>query len=480
MGKRFEENGNEFCVFDDVTLDQYIEVLDIISANPDWIFLEALANFHDSFVICDCNELTYKLYCYAKENGIPYEIRNIPKWQKIYGIKTEDERIYAGCPCSPILISEETRRKGGTGLRAPYLNACFAFLNTIYKVNILSACLGRDTLFAKLGQAGISVERFPLETSCATWLDLRMVMEDDKVADFLNVARRTLSRKIAGILCNCQGEILFRMLREQKVFLKEYFVILLPPLYYIKEKSIPCIGKDIFGELDLFIYQFVKTTFYQPFFATENIISFLKPSCRRICIPDLYWGGYFPQIGHINKPEGAVLIRDANGDTLFQVRDGFIEDVYARTKSIGKTIEILLGEESAYFDRGLIEQNWNDAVERMLRAEESTDLKMSDYIVDNMKKRRLFVAPHNPVNELMYMEVKRLMEMLGLCFEPFDYDKNMPNFEGAQTVIYPYVRKTLELDFSVDEYYANKSFVDRKYQIEEYIELYIRNICKMV
>ena len=63
MGKRFIVDEDSLYAYNDETLDHYLELLAIISANDNWIFLEALANFHDSFIFYDCKELTYKFYC---------------------------------------------------------------------------------------------------------------------------------------------------------------------------------------------------------------------------------------------------------------------------------------------------------------------------------------------------------------------------------------------------------------------------------
>jgi len=477
VGRRFIEEGDNVYAYNDETLDLYLELLAIISVNDNWIFFEALANFHDSFIFYDCNELTYQLYRYAKERAIPYEIRNFPKWHKVYGIDKHENRLCGKILRSPILFSEETRRVD-KDRDTSFPNTCFAFLNTIFKVNIFMECLGQDGFHLNVEKAGISVERLPVESAYASYLELQTLMNDDKVSRLLDIVRQATSKKIAGILCNCQGEILFRMLIKQKSFTKNYFVLLLPPLWYIKEKSIQYICEDIFNKFDLFIYQHVKTTFYQPFFATQNIIPLLKKGHRRIGIPDLYFDGYFPQIDHVDRPMN-VLLRNLSGDTIFQVRDYYIEETYKRTNSITKTKELLLLEEdsSMVFDKGKVIQKWNNAIERMIDAEKNVDLKMSDYILDNIKGRRLFVAAHNPVNELMYVETERLMEMLDLPFGQFDYEAMM-NFEGAQEVIYPFVKKVLDLKFNSEQYYVNKAFVDKKYRIEEYIELYIRNICE--
>ncbi len=484
MGKRFIDCENDYIVYNDETLDFYIGLLDIISANSHWKFFETLTNYHDSFIFYDCNELTYRLYCYARKKGIPYEIRNFSKWQRLYGVTESEKQICADNDNlhSPILFSEETRRTGHKkdkkGL--PFPNTCFNFLNTIFKANIFIDCFGQDYFSMFLKQNGVLAEQLPVESAYVLYLNLKPMTDDDKVPRLLKAVRQATSKKIAGILCNCQGEILFQMLLKQKCFLKNYYVLLLPPLYYIKEKSISCICEGIFHELDLFIYQFVKPTFYQPFFATQNIIPMLKNKCRRICIPDLYFDGYFPQISHIEKPANALL-RDLNGDTIFQVRDNFIERTYEQTKSIRKTKELLLSEINSgmVFDNKMIINHWNHAVARMMDAEKNVDLKISDYLLDHIKKRRLFVAAHNPVNELMYVEIERLMELLDLPFDPFEYRDGIMNFEGAQEVIYPYVKTMLELDFKTEQYYINKSFVDRQFKIEEYIELYIRNICEL-
>lgn len=477
MGKRFIEQGGEICAYNDESLDLYIELLGIIKNNTDWLFLEALTNFHDSFIFYDCNELTYMLYEYVKEKGIAYEIRST-KWDSVYGIKERQENWQN--LRSPILISDETRR-GETSAEKVYSNGCYAFLNTIYKVNIFLKAenlLDYKDFFQKLNLKGFLAQSLPIQLSWVNYLALIKILNDEKVPNLLRTVKRVTSKRIVGILCNCQGEIIFSMLKKQKNFMKDFFVILLPPLYYIKEKSIQCICKNIFSEFDVFIYQYVKNTFYQPFFATKNIVSFLKEGCRKICIPDLYFDGYYPQADHIDKPMN-VLCSSLYGDAVFQIRDYYIEEVYSQTKSITETVEILSGKKNIFFDKKKIEQHWDMAVYRMLKKEEKADLKMSDYILENIKEKRLFTAAHNPVNELMYIVVKRLLEMLSVPFDQFDYNDNMPNFGDAEQVIYPYVKKVLELNFDVGEVYANKAFVDKKLKLEEYIELYIRNVCKI-
>ncbi len=167
MGRRFIEEGDNVYAYNDETLDLYIELLAIISVNDNWIFFEALANFHDSFIFYDCNELTYQLYRYAKERAIPYEIRNFPKWHRVYGLDEHENGLCGKILRSPILFSEETRRVD-KDRDTSFPNTCFAFLNTIFKVNIFMECLGQDGFDLNVEKAGVSVERLPVESAYAS------------------------------------------------------------------------------------------------------------------------------------------------------------------------------------------------------------------------------------------------------------------------------------------------------------------------
>lgn len=471
MAKRFIENEGEICIYNDESLDPYIEILKIIENNEDWLFLEALTNFHDSFIFYDCNELSYRLYKYIKKRGIPYEIRN-KNWQVIYGVENKDDFYNLQ---SPILISDETRTIK-KNKRINYTNACYEFLNTIFDVNIFLDI--RNLTIKDFLKKETFAQILCLHVSYISYLSLTKVVDDENVPRLLRKIRKVTSKEIVGILCNCQGEIIFEMLKRQKDFLKRYFIILFPPIYYIRNNAIRCICPDIFCECDVFIYQLIRKTFSQSFFATDNIIRLLKQSCKKICIHDLYFNGYYPQLSF--KPVKTIL-RDVYGNSFFQGRDYYIEEVYSKTGSIRSTIEILMGQ-GDFFDKEKIKEHWNLAVYKILQAEKHLiDIKMSDDILEGnkVKKERLFTNTHSPVNKLLYIEVKKMLEMLSIPFTEFDYNDNIASFDGAQQVIYPYVKEILELDFDVHEVYINKSFVDKKFSLEEYIELYIRNICKI-
>lgn len=473
MGQRFIIKEGEIYVYNDLSLDPYIEILDIIENNEDWIFLEALTNFHDSFVFYDCNELSYKLYLYAKRKAIPYEVRG-EKWKKIYGIEEcqQDTSVLQ----SPILISDETRTIKNNA-ENQYSNACYAFLYTIYNVNILlktEKLKNKEILFQRLTQRKTTPQTLYLQMSYANYLALIKIINSEEIPYLLREIKKATSKEIMGILCNCQGDIIFQMLKKQEHLLKKYFVVLLPPLWVIKNEEIKNICPDIFSELDVFIYQFVKKTFYQPFFATDNIVGFLKVNCKRICLPDLYFSGYYPQC---SKEPVCTLLKDSFGNTIFQVRDYYIENIYSQTKSVRKTIEILLRDDKNGFDKEEIEQNWEAQICKMVEKELITDIKMADDILSMIKRKRLFTAAHNPVNELIYIEVKKLLSLLSVPFVEFDYDSNRNNFGGAEQIVYPYVKNVLNLEFEVPELYINTKFTDKKFRVEEYIELYIRNIC---
>lgn len=472
MGKRYLEKESGFCEYNDEGLDEFIEILSIIKENESWLFLEALTNFHDSLLLYDCNELTHMLYEFCCDRNIPVEIHGI-KWKLIYGIETDKGNRQD--LLSPILISEETRYQ--YNVIKEYSNSCYAFLKTIFMMNISLQAqnVSKKIFLNKEKKIEICKYWLPIEKDYVTYLGLCDTIGEQNVSEMLHVIKKVSAKKIVGILCNCQGEILFEMLKKQKAFLKSNFIILFPPLYIIRDNPIESICEDVFCVIDILVYQFVKQTFKWPFWATDNILQFLDKKCSKICLPDLYFDGYYPQITHIDKPTD-ILLETSEGNTLIQVRDYYIEEVYYKTNSIKKTIEILRSEASDFFNEEAILLHWNSAIERMLEKEKVTDLKMSDYILGAITEKHLFTAAHNPVNELMYVEMERLMKMLSIPFCQFDYN-NMLNFGGAQQVIYPRVKSALGLRFGAEEFYANRAFIDRKYNLEEYIELYIRNIC---
>lgn len=466
-------NNNELIYFayEDIALNEFLAILDIIKSQNPWYFEEILT---DSIFFVDLNEVSYELYLYALNRNMAVYVDG-EKWSEILNINNKGK-----LENSIILDCEKKGEYQDNFYRHCNVLSDYLFLKNVLSINILMDMNKQlysldendnyhDALIRKKKING------EIDLTGCMYSNYIKIFTGKEFACILRILKRILKKSLVAILANCQGEIMYDMLTNSTDFMNEYYILRLPPLWDMKGQKIEKISDDVLKELNLYIYQYIKTESDFSNFASENIDILLHNECKKMCIPNLYFEGYFPQCAGRRKPRSLIL---NHGDTpIFDFIDSCIEKEFAECKSIKKVTDKL--ENVDYFTSELVYSNLKKSLDELKEREKKCDIKMSDYIHTNYKKKWLFTEPSHPINEVIAELVYRLLDKLDIKGHKIEHEKYR-QLGDRYCLLYPSTTKILDLEFNVDDgYYCMRSLYNIKLTFEQYIELYIRNVCEL-
>ena len=312
-------------------------------------------------------------------------------------------------------------------------------------------------------------------------------MESDKlyytdlIADGPDVLRKTIDdikvsgKKLAALYGNCHMEVLDLYLREAPEFMERYYIIVLPVIFEMKSAGITALDEYFLNSIDLLIYQNIgEDNKFGPQWATDKVILSHSADCKRICVPNTVFLGYFPQEG---ARHNTIIKNQINCVPMF-CGDKYIDKEYAKTRSIRKTISNL--KDTDHTMRKDLEKNLKMSFRLLEMQDMGCDVQMRDFVISKYKDVCLFTEPKHPTNYFFHEMADRILSILGMdkLKDTLELDKQ----DGLSTInrlFYPAVVKGLGLTFDVREYYIDKRLTRQKFSFDEFIEVYIRNTCDM-
>lgn len=199
-----------------------------------------------------------------------------------------------------------------------------------------------------------------------------------------------INKKIVILYGNCHMQALYKLLNSSLSFNEKFVLYDIPYIQTIKNPAF--FELPIFNECDVFIHQAIQiNNRYGREFASENIIKKLKPSCKVIAIPNIYHlpKFYFPQ--YLEEPEYKWGIKNNKG--TFTFRDRLIEDALRKGKSLRNIVDIY---KDVNYEIDYIKTNYENFKEKILKREKDWDIKVSEFIDENITKSKLFFDPNHP------------------------------------------------------------------------------------
>ena len=121
---------------------------------------------------------------------------------------------------------------------------------------------------------------------------------------------------------------------------------------------------------------------YSPLLSTEYILTALKKECKRICIPNMFFSGYYPQLCFYNK---------YNKSRLFGDGDSNINSLYEKNQLTKSNID-RLNDENYYSKEEVLNFLAQSFEELRKRENEHCDIIISDYLENNYKKTQINTA----------------------------------------------------------------------------------------
>ena len=312
-------------------------------------------------------------------------------------------------------------------------------------------------------------------TNHVSYESLHNRMEEEAWADLLVCLAKKKKKKIALLYGNCHTTVLSRFLLAAPAFRGEYYLVLMPPVFDMKKLKIDHIPPALLKEIDLFLYQNIgQDNIYGEQWASERLLQDVSERCVQVSFPNTMFYGYFPQE---SRRHDTIIKNQVNFVPMF-CGDKYIDQNYAKTRSIKKTIEILRSDDLVSAQE--VEKNLKKSF-RMLELQDiGCSVMMRDYVVENFRRHYLFTEPKHPCDDFfreMAVRILRFLEMddtldQNACEERY-------TLSTINRLIYPAVRKHLQLEFPVEDYYIDRRLSKQRFSFEEYVEVYIRNTMEM-
>lgn len=256
-----------------------------------------------------------------------------------------------------------------------------------------------------------------------------------------------MDRQLCIVHANCQGEPLIKRLMSSPEFAERYRCVLA-----INHTRDP-ISDELLGECSLFLHQFLGENWGD--LASEVLKAKLPKNARSLCIPNMFFTGYWPLWS--NKPG-------------FNYRCSYLDELIDKELAPEETVLLFLHSDiAAKFD--LLEM-----VSKSLEIERTrqtrTPVQYHDVIVNNYQDMRLYNTVNHPGSLLMNHAARGILSELGLALpadgvleslgEPF------PEFEQP---VNPVIAEHFGWDFAGPD--TEYEIYGRKMTFARYVASYV-------
>lgn len=327
--------------------------------------------------------------------------------------------------------------------------------------------LGVDVIVAKDNENVLKKFYTVVATSVDSYWEIKSYLETEfglvEFEDFEYMT--TYNKKIAIIYGNCHARSVKSFLTQIPEFNKLYGCYPLNPICEI-DKEINFSTKA-FEKCSLFIHQSIRcNNAYGPEFASENLLKRLSSECKIISIPNLYQLPMFlfPQVDmHESETVHENLV-------LFSKKDKFI-DAVCKEKSI-EDIEKMINDEFL-ISHEEIRIAYMDFIDKVRTREKEWDVKIADFLVENMTKMQLFYDPGHPTPVVIRYVVGKILEKLNLIFDVSKIHGEV--MAWGEIPVYKSVVKALNLEWEQEylRFYDGSKLNNNAMDLNEYIRQYI-------
>lgn len=267
---------------------------------------------------------------------------------------------------------------------------------------------------------------------------------------------------------NCHMEILKQFLLSSTEFFDRYAVYPYPLL--VSSTTVFRIEPEIFNHIDIWIHEDIREDNIFGFEVSDNYIRrFIKKDVIEIRIPHLYGMGrmFFPQVISLRDGRNEPINDGIDTDGLFLHGDKVIESCLRKGMRLNQIIEFCQSD-SAMTKEEILD-NYQNCLNKVRAREGSWDIKLSDFIVKEYRKKKLFYDDGHPTNVVMEYVAREVLNILDIhaddlrCFETMD---------AHEKPVYPCVKKILDLEWDECEIRQNGKKLSDHMDFAEFIREY--------
>lgn len=234
-----------------------------------------------------------------------------------------------------------------------------------------------------------------------------------------------MSKQLCILHANCQGDALKLLLELSPEFRATYDIQRVVN-YESGGREVPHLKN-----CGLFLYQHLGPQWQEG--CTDNILRKLPAKAVAVCIPNMFFKGYWP-FWRNSRP----------GEIEFC--DNLIEELLRKGLSHDDVYNLYLKCPPAL--AGDFAANASDSLEIEKKKEEKTPIKYVSFIEENWRKRQIFLTINHPGVELLALEAQSLLKMLGFAPLPDDAIKSFVNpHDEFWLPVHPALGQRLNLPF---------------------------------
>lgn len=256
------------------------------------------------------------------------------------------------------------------------------------------------------------------------------------------------SGKICVTYGLCQLEAIVKILKNVPEFTSVYTNIYYRNSYTLKiplEKEF----LDLLPVADLFIYQPISQKYNN--FSTNHLKSLLSAKCKVIGFPYLF-----------NNGVSALCYTAGYEEKIAGYED--IVKYFENGKTLQEVLDMLKNEEIEF----TCKNRFLECINHMRNVEETIELPLSSYILNNIQYQRIFRSISHPYNKVLFDITYFILQMIHINTDNFPKidNKLLTEANHVKLVVSPYEKKYYKLYYEIDEdwYYIYSQFVDLIYK----------------
>ena len=298
----------------------------------------------------------------------------------------------------------------------------------------LGLCIGEDYIYHSMISTKINTNRI-------------YALLDYSYEHFQILVKKIIGeRKLVVIFGNCQTLVLIDMLSSNQEFQRRYVTCEMPEMWKTERINDYRMMLDS-GILSAAEYLFTQSVSpgnrFGYIYSTEYILSQISDSCTVVTISNLYFKGYYPQLGQYNYEKTAIDIWERDGCRMFDfyhMPDIEALELIIRGMSDEEIIEEISKEN--YYSLHMLQSAAEVELEEFRRRESETDIKMADFLAENYDKFLMFATVNHPTKDVLLEFARRILKKLeiddmDIVCEESEIQKPCP--QSLYQVIYPSV-----------------------------------------
>lgn len=275
-----------------------------------------------------------------------------------------------------------------------------------------------------------------------------------------------LNKEIVFLHGNCHMDIIEQYLLSSSKFNERYAIYSTPRIC-----TGNCIDVRKLKYMDVWIHEDIqKDNAFGYEFSDEYIKRFVSKNIFEIIMPHLYGLGaaFFPYAQQENE-RNVALLNGKYQNGMFPIKDEIIEKCIQEKKSIYEIVEYL--DSDNIIDKENIYDNFRKYIAKIQEREKKWDIKISEFILENYKKKKLFYDKGHPTNVILKKISEEILSKLSI----YDKVECALCLDYHEIPVYSWIRKVLGMEWNENYIRTSKNAIKsaNTMNIQEYVREYI-------